>query len=135
MKHDGLYMSLAHTVSEMSHCKRKKVGALIVKDGNIMSFGWNGTPPGFENRCEDGDVTKLEVIHAEQNALSKAAASTVSTVGATMFVTVSPCEYCAKSIIQSGIKRVVYQEEYRDSWALQFLVKAGVSVELFKGMA
>lgn len=131
MKHDDLYIDITYTVSSYSRCRRQKVGAVIVKDNNIISFGWNGTPPGFDNvcECEGGFATKDEVIHAEQNALAKAARSTISTEGATLYLTLSPCWNCAKSIIQSGIKRVVYVTKYRDDRPIQFLADAGVAVE------
>lgn len=111
-------MDIAHIVSQLSRCNRKKVGAIIVKDGNIVSFGYNGTPTGFCNECEENDVTKDEVIHAEMNAILKAG---TKTQGATMYVTMSPCIECAKIIKQSGLKCVVYDELYRDTQALQKL--------------
>lgn len=115
---ERMYMDIAHIVSQLSRCNRKKVGAIIVKDGNIVSFGYNGTPTGFCNECEDNDVTKDEVIHAEMNAILKAG---TKTQGATMYVTMSPCIECAKIIKQSGLKCVVYDELYRDTQALQKL--------------
>lgn len=115
---EQMYMDIAHIVSQLSRCNRKKVGAIIVKDGNIVSFGYNGTPTGFCNECEENDVTKDEVIHAEINAILKAG---TKTQGATMYVTMSPCIECAKIIKQSAIKCVVYDELYRDTQALQKL--------------
>lgn len=115
---EQMYMHIAHIVSQLSRCNRKKVGAIIVKDGNIVSFGYNGTPTGFCNECEENDVTKDEVIHAEMNAILKAG---TKTQGATMYVTMSPCIECAKIIKQSGLKCVVYDELYRDTQALQKL--------------
>jgi len=115
---ERMYMDIAHIVSQLSRCNRKKVGAIIVKDGNIVSFGYNGTPTGFCNECEENDVTKDEVIHAEMNAILKAG---TKTQGATMYVTMSPCIECAKIIKQSGLKCVVYDELYRDTKALQKL--------------
>lgn len=115
---EQMYMDIAHIVSQLSRCNRKKVGAIIVKDGNIVSFGYNGTPTGFCNECEENDVTKDEVIHAEMNAILKAG---TKTQGATMYVTMSPCIECAKIIKQSGLKCVVYDELYRDTQALQKL--------------
>lgn len=115
---EKMYMDIAHIVSQLSRCNRKKVGAIIVKDGNIVSFGYNGTPTGFCNECEENDVTKDEVIHAEMNAILKAG---TKTQGATMYVTMSPCIECAKIIKQSGLKCVVYDELYRDTQALQKL--------------
>ena len=129
MKHDDLSMRIAHTIAAQSYCQRSKVGAVIVRDDNIVAFGWNGTPPGFDNACEIDGVTRPEVVHAEQNALAKAARSTVSTKGATLYCTVSPCYECAKSIIQAGIARVVYEEQYRDQTPLAFIMGAGVAVE------
>lgn len=115
---EQMYMDIAHIVSQLSRCNRKKVGAIIVKDGNIVAFGYNGTPTGFCNECEENDVTKDEVIHAEMNAILKAG---TKTQGATMYVTMSPCIECAKIIKQSGLKCVVYDELYRDTQALQKL--------------
>lgn len=115
---EKMYMDIAHIVSQLSRCNRKKVGAIIVKDGNIVSFGYNGTPTGFCNECEENDVTKDEVIHAEMNAILKAG---TKTQGATMYVTMSPCIECAKIIKQSGLKCVVYDELYRDTQTLQKL--------------
>lgn len=115
---ERMYMDIAHIVSQLSRCNRKKVGAIIVKDGNIVSFGYNGTPTGFCNECEENDVTKDEVIHAEMNAILKAG---TKTQGATMYVTMSPCIECAKIIKQSALKCVVYDELYRDTQALQKL--------------
>jgi dCMP deaminase len=129
MKHDDLYMRIADTVARQSHCVRLKVGAVVVRDSNIVSFGWNGTPSGFSNVCEDGEETRSAVVHAEANAIAKAARSTVSTAGSTIYLTHSPCWTCALSIVQSGIKRVVYRELYRDSNPLYMMEQAGVIVE------
>ena len=110
---DNRYLRMAHIWSENSYCKRRKVGALVVKDKTIISDGYNGTPSGFENVCEDeNNVTKPYVLHAEANAITKLARSTNSGEGATLYVTASPCIECAKLIIQAGIKRVVYGEKY-----------------------
>ena len=118
---------MARTWGELSHCHRKKVGALIVKDRMIISDGYNGTPSGFENSCEDEDnYTKWYVLHAEANAILKVAASTQSCVGATLYLTLSPCRECSKLIHQAGIKRVVYSKTYKDDSGLIFLKKAGV---------
>lgn len=115
---------------QLSHCHRKKVGAIIVKDRMIISDGFNGTPTGFENPCEDEDgYTKWYVLHAEANAISKVAASTQSCEGATLYITLSPCRECSKLIHQSGIKRVVYQQEYKDDSGLEFLERAGVKLD------
>ena len=112
---------------ELSYCERRKVGALIVKDKMIISDGYNGTPTGFENFCEDDEgYTKWYVLHAEANAIAKVSSSTQSTNGATLYITLSPCKECCKLIFQSGIIRVVYNKEYRDSSGLEFLEKAGV---------
>ncbi len=115
---------------QLSHCHRKKVGAIIVKDRMIISDGFNGTPTGFENACEDEDgYTKWYVLHAEANAISKVASSTQSCEGATLYITLSPCRECSKLIHQSGIKRVVYQKIYKDDSGLQFLERAGVQLD------
>ena len=132
-RYDLAYLRMAQTWGELSHCKRKKVGALIVKDKMIISDGYNGTPSGFENACEDNDnYTKWYVLHAEANAIMKVAASTQSTNGATLYITLSPCKECSKLIHQSGIKRVVYCEEYKDTSGLDFLKKAGVELVFHK---
>ena len=112
-----------------SYCKRRQVGALLVKDNMIISDGYNGTPSGFENICEENGVTKPYVLHAEANAISKVAKSGNSSAGATLYVTASPCIECSKLIIQSGIKRVVYKDEYRLTDGVDLLRKAGVEVE------
>ena len=126
-RYDKAYMKMAQTWGELSHCKRKKVGALIVKDRMIISDGYNGTPSGFENECEDENhYTKWYVLHAEANAILKVAASAQSCEGATLYITLSPCRECSKLIHQAGIKRVVYSVEYKDRSGLDFLEKAGV---------
>jgi dCMP deaminase len=126
-RYDLAYLKMAHTWGELSHCHRKKVGALIVKDRMIISDGYNGTPSGFENPCEDEEnYTKWYVLHAEANAILKVAASTQSCVGATLYLTLSPCRECSKLIHQAGIKRVVYSKKYKDDSGLIFLKKAGV---------
>lgn len=119
---------MARIWAENSYCKRRKVGALIVKDDSIISDGYNGTPSGFENECECGGKTKPYVLHAEANAITKLAKDTRSSLGATLYVTMSPCIECAKLIIQAGIKRVVYDEEYRDTSGIDLLRCAGVKV-------
>lgn len=129
-KYDKAYLRIAREWGQLSYCERKKVGAIIVKDRMIISDGFNGTPTGFENCCEDEDnITKWYVLHAEANAILKVARSTQSCEGATLYITLSPCKDCSKLIHQSGIKRVVYQNEYRDNSGLIFLKKAGVLVE------
>ena len=127
---DRRYLRMAAVWAENSYCIRRKVGALIVKDQMIISDGYNGTPSGFENVCEDkNNMTKPYVLHAEANAITKVAASSNSSKGATIYVTSAPCIECAKLIIQSGIKRVVYSERYRVEDGCILLEKAGVSVE------
>jgi dCMP deaminase len=116
-----LYLDLAKRVAEESYCKRLKVGAIIVKDGNIISFGYNGTPAGVDNCCERHGVTVAEVIHAEMNAILKAAKTGHSVDGASLYLTLSPCVECAKLILQSGIKRVVYLDQYRKTEGIDFL--------------
>ena len=133
-KLDKTYLKMAEAWGEMSHAVRKKVGCLIVKDGAIVSDGYNGTPSGFDNNCEfgftqQGLTTKPEVLHAESNALTKLARSTNSSDGATLYTTCSPCLDCAKLIIQSGIKRVVYGDNYRECRGLELLEKANIQVE------
>ena len=126
-KYDKAYLKMALEWGELSYCERRKVGALIVKDKMIISDGYNGTPTGFENFCEDDEgYTKWYVLHAEANAIAKVSSSTQSTKGATLYITLSPCKECCKLIFQSGIIRVVYNKEYRDSSGLEFLEKAGV---------
>ena len=128
-KYDKAYLKMAQTWGELSHCERKKVGALIVKDRMIISDGYNGTPSGFENPCEDEEnFTKWYVLHAEANAILKVAASTQSCTGATLYITLSPCRECSKLIHQSGIKRVVYSKAYKDTSDMEFLEKAGVDL-------
>ena len=129
LKFDRAYMRMASVWAELSHCRRRKVGAIIVKDRKIISDGYNGTPTGFENECEDdADHTKWYVLHAEANAILKIAASTQSCQGATLYVTMSPCRECSKLIHQSGICRVVYESGYSDTSGLDFLREAGVEV-------
>ncbi|MDR2122256.1 MAG: dCMP deaminase family protein [Flavobacteriaceae bacterium] len=132
-KYDIAYLRMALEWGKLSYCERKKVGALIVKDRMIISDGYNGTPTGFENICEDGDGnTKWYVLHAEANAILKVAASTQSCVGATLYVTLSPCRECSKLILQAGIKRIVYITQYSDTSGIDFLKEAGVEVEQIK---
>ncbi|MDB2701992.1 dCMP deaminase family protein [Flavobacteriaceae bacterium] len=131
-QYDCAYLEMAHTWGQLSYCERKKVGALIVKDRMIISDGYNGTPSGFENVCEDENhETKWTVLHAEANAILKVASSTQSCKGATLYITLSPCRECSKLIHQSGIKRVVYAKAYKDLSGVDFLKKAGVVVEYF----
>lgn len=134
-KYDKAYLRIAKEWGQLSYCQRKKVGAIIVRDKMIISDGYNGTPSGFENCCEDEDNnTKWYVLHAEANAISKVARSTQSCEGATLYITLSPCKDCSKLIHQSGIKRVVYHQEYKDCSGLDFLRKAGVEVDLIEDL-
>lgn len=127
---DERYMRMAKIWAENSYCIRRKVGALIVKDKMIISDGYNGTPSGFENICEDeNNETKPYVLHAEANAITKVARSHNSSMGATMYVTTSPCIECAKLIIQAGIKRVVYSQKYRRTDGAALLIRAGIEVD------
>lgn len=128
-KFDKSYLDMARIWASNSYCKRRKVGALIVKDKMIISDGYNGTPAGFENVCEENDVTKAYVLHAEANAITKVAKSGNSSEGATLYVTAAPCIECSKLIIQAGIKRVVYTDEYRLEDGINLLKRAGVKVE------
>jgi dCMP deaminase len=122
-KLDKTFINIAKEVGTLSHCTRSKVGAVLVKSGNVISFGYNGTPAGMDNCCEENNVTKDEVIHAEMNAILKAAKSGNAVDGSTLYLSLSPCQNCCKLIIQSGIKRVVYLEAYRDLKPIEFLSK------------
>ena len=127
---DYRYLRMARIWAENSYCKRRQVGALVVKDKMIISDGYNGTPSGFENICEDEPgVTKPYVLHAEANAITKLARSGNNSEGSTLYVTASPCIECAKLIIQAGIRRVVYAEKYRLTDGIDLLTRAGVEVE------
>jgi len=129
LKYDKAYLRMAQEWAKLSYCERKQVGAIIVKDRMIISDGYNGTPTGFENFCEDETgYTKWYVLHAEANAISKVAASTQSCKDATLYITLSPCKECSKLIHQSGIVRVVYHKAYKDCSGLDFLEKAGIEV-------
>jgi len=145
-KYKSLYMDLAQRISEMSYAKRLQVGCVIIKNQNVISFGWNGMPAGWDNNCEDEIVeypenmmmipeneyrylkTKPEVTHAENNAIAKLAKSTESGDGAVLFVTHAPCLDCAKLVYQSGIRSVFYRSSYRDNFGIEFLQKCGVEV-------
>ena len=132
-KFDGRYLEMAAVWAKNSYCTRRQVGAILVKDRMIISDGYNGTPSGFENVCEDENgVTKPYVLHAEANAITKVACSSNSSQGATLYVTASPCMECAKLIIQAGITRVVYSEEYRITDGVDLLRRAGVQVEKYE---
>ena len=111
---DNFYMEIASMVSKQSKCKRAQVGAILVKEGNVIAIGYNGTPSGFCNDCESEDVTLPEVLHAESNAIAKCARSTSSADGSILYTTLSPCFECCKLIIQAGIKKVVYKQKYHD---------------------
>lgn len=127
---DQRYLRMARIWAENSYCQRRQVGALVVKDQRIISDGYNGTPSGFENQCEDEQgVTHPYVLHAEANAITKLARNSNNSDGATLYVTASPCIECAKLIIQAGIKRVVYGEKYRLDDGLNLLKKANIKVE------
>ena len=126
-KYDAAYLRMAAEWSKLSYCQRRQVGALIVKGRSIISDGYNGTPSGFENFCEDDEgYTKWYVLHAEANAILKVASTTQSCEGATLYLTMSPCRECSKLIHQAGIRRVVYATEYKDLSGVEFLRKAGV---------
>jgi len=129
-KYDVAYLRMAREWSKLSYCERKQVGALIVKDKMIISDGYNGTPTGFENICEDDEgYTKWYVLHAEANAILKVASSTQSCQGATLYITMSPCKECSKLVHQAGITRVVYLNAYKDNSGISFLERAGVEIE------
>ena len=130
---DERYMRMARIWAENSYCERRQVGALLVKNKMIISDGYNGTPSGFENNCEDENFrSKPYVLHAEANAITKVARSHNSSDGATLYVTASPCIECSKLIIQAGIKRVIYGEEYRIMDGVELLRKAGIEVEFLE---
>lgn len=134
-KYDKAYLRMAKEWSLLSYCKRKQVGAIIVRDRMIISDGYNGTPSGFDNCCEDeSGLTNWYVLHAEANAILKVARSTQTCEGATLYITLSPCKDCSKLIHQSGIKRVVYQTGYKDSSGIDFLIKAGVQVNQIENL-
>lgn len=129
-KFDKAYLKMAQEWAQLSYCKRKQVGALIVKDRMIISDGYNGTPMGFENCCEDGEgKTHWYVLHAEANAILKLAASTQSAKGATLYLTLSPCKECSKLILQAGIARLVYINEYSDDDGISFLRDHNIEIE------
>ncbi len=130
LKYDKAYLRMAQEWGKLSYCNRKQVGAIIVKDKMIISDGYNGTPSGFENYCEDDEgYTKWYVLHAEANAILKVAASTQSCKDATLYITLSPCKECSKLIHQAGIIRVVYNQAYKDDSGLKFLEKAGIELK------
>lgn len=132
-KYDRAYLRMAAEWARLSYCDRRQVGALIVKDKTIISDGYNGTPSGFENICEDDNgFTKWYVLHAEANAILKVSRSTQSSEGATLYLTMSPCQNCAKLIHQAGITRVVFASKYKDQSGVEFLERAGVDVLLLE---
>jgi dCMP deaminase len=134
-KYDKAYLKIAKEWAQLSYCQRKKVGAIIVKDRMIISDGYNGTPSGFENCCEDeNNLTKWYVLHAEANAILKVARSTQTCDGATLYITLSPCKECSKLIHQSGITRVVYHNDYKDVSGVDFLKRAGVQVDFIPNL-
>lgn len=128
-KYDNAYLRMSLEWAKLSHCNRRQVGALIIKDGMIISDGYNGTPSGYENECEDDDgITKWYVLHAEANALMKLAKSGNYSKGATLYITMSPCKECSKLIHQAGILRIVYINKYKDDSGLKFLEECGLDV-------
>lgn len=128
-RYDSAYLKMAQQWSKLSHCQRKQVGAIIVKDEMIISDGYNGTPAGFDNCCEDDEGnTHWYVLHAEANAILKVAKSTNNCKGATLYLTLSPCKDCSKLVLQAGIKRVVFINSYKDTEGVDFLKSAGVEV-------
>src|SRR5210317_1763660 len=128
-RYDRAYLKMAMEWSKLSHCKRKQVGALIVKGKMIISDGYNGTPTGFDNCCEEDDgSTKWHVLHAEANAILKVASSTQACRGATLYITLSPCKECSKLIHQSGIRRMVYANAYKDDSGIEFLKRANIEI-------
>ena len=129
LRYDKAYLRMAKTWSELSHCNRKQVGAIIVKNGMIISDGYNGTPSGFDNCCEsDSGETHWYVLHAEANAILKVAKSTHDCNGATLYLTLSPCKDCSKLVVQSGINQVVFMKLYKDDSGVKFLESAGVEI-------
>lgn len=129
LRYDRAYLKMAREWAKLSHCERKQVGALIVKDSMIISDGYNGAPTGFDNCCEDNEGKTLwYVLHAEANAIMKVAKSTNNSNGATLYITLSPCKECSKLVFQSGISRVVYMRGYKDDAGIKFLSRSGVDV-------
>jgi dCMP deaminase len=129
LRYDKAYLKMAKEWAKLSHCQRKQVGAILVRDGMIISDGYNGTPSGFPNMCEnDEGETHWYVLHAEANAILKVARSTNNAAGSTLYITLSPCKECCKLILQSGIRRMVYIDEYKDRTGIDFLKTAGLEV-------
>lgn len=132
-RYDAAYLRLAESWAKLSHCARKQVGAIIVKDDMIISDGYNGSPAGFDNCCEDTEGnTHWYVLHAEANAILKVAKSTNNCKGATLYLTLSPCKDCSKLVLQAGINRVVFMDKYKDTEGIDFLANAGVEVVHFE---
>jgi dCMP deaminase len=132
-RYDKAYLKIAREWGSLSYCERKKVGAIIVKDRMIISDGYNGTPSGFDNCCEDeAGLTRWDVLHAEANAILKVAKSTNNCKGATLYLTLSPCKDCSKLVLQAGINRVVFMDKYKDTEGIDFLANAGVEVVHFE---
>jgi dCMP deaminase len=132
-RYDAAYLRLAESWAKLSHCARKQVGAIIVKDEMIISDGYNGSPAGFDNCCEDTEGnTHWYVLHAEANAILKVAKSTNNCKGATLYLTLSPCKDCSKLVLQAGINRVVFMDMYKDTEGIDFLANAGVEVVHFE---
>lgn len=132
-RYDRAYLKMAQEWGKLSHCTRKQVGAILVKDGMIISDGYNGTPSGFPNKCEDENGETLwYVLHAEANAIMKVARSTNNAQGSTLYITLSPCKDCCKLILQAGIKRMVYMNAYKDATGVNFLKEAGLEVVQIK---
>lgn len=130
LRYDKAYLKMALEWGKLSHCKRKQVGALIVRDRMIISDGYNGTPTGFDNCCEDeNEKTHWYVLHAEANAILKVAKSTHNADGGTLYITLSPCKECSKLILQAGIKRVVFHNSYKDNSGILFLKESGIEVD------
>lgn len=135
MRYDKAYLKMALEWAKLSHCQRKQVGALIVRDRMIISDGYNGTPTGFDNCCEDeAGETRWYVLHAEANAILKVAKSTHNADGATLYITLSPCKECSKLIVQAGIKRVVFHNGYKDQSGVNFLKESGIVVEQIESL-
>tara|TARA_B110000091_G_C13574088_1_gene373670 strand:+ start:81 stop:509 length:429 start_codon:yes stop_codon:yes gene_type:complete len=133
LRYDNAYMNMAEEWAKLSHCTRKNVGALIVKDKMIIADGYNGSPSGFPNECENDDgETHWYVLHAEANAITKLARSNNSAEGSTLYITLSPCRECAKLILQAGIKRVVYKSAYKDTSGVDFLIQSSIVTELLE---
>ena len=130
-KYDLAYLNMAREWAKLSHCKRKQVGALIVKNGTIISDGFNGTPSGYPNDCECDNITHWYVLHAEANAILKCAKWGNSCNESTLYITLSPCKDCAKLILQAGITRVVYLDDYKDSSGLDFLRESGIEIKKY----